>query len=152
MAPPRLGVGGVDAITGAVSGPAFAATSVPIYGLDVSPDGAVLYGAQQSSQLTAWTAATGVPRWRVAVDGSAQAVKYFDGTVYFGFHDGYRGDTSIKLLAVNPDNGAVDAAFMPAINSFYGVRAIDASSGGLVVGGNFTTVSGVSARHLAIFP
>ncbi len=139
----RLGVGGVDTITGAVSGPAFATTSVPIYGLDVSPDGTVLYGAQQSNQLTAWTTANGLRKWRVLVDGNAQAVKYYADTVYFGFHDGYQGNTSIKLLAENPATGAVDPAFMPAINSFYGVRAIDASAGGLVAGGYFTTVSGV---------
>ena len=147
----RLGVGGVDATTGAISGPEFAASSVPVYGVEVSPDGTMLYGAQQSNQLTAWATATGLRKWRVVTDGNAQAVKYFADTVYFGFHDGYQGDTTLKLLAVNPTTGAVDPGFRPAINSFNGVSAIDASAGGLVVGGRFTSVSGVSARHLAIF-
>lgn len=147
----RLGVGGVNAITGAISGPAFAFTSVPVYGLDVSPDGVMLFGAQKSNQLTAWTVASGSRKWRVNTDGNAQAVKYFADTVYFGFHDGYQGDTTLKLLAVDPSTGAVDPSFKPAINSFYGVFAIDASAGGLVVGGTFTKVSGVSARRVAIF-
>lgn len=147
----RLGVGGVDVTTGAISGPAFASTSVPIFGLDVNPDGTMLFGAQQSNQLTAWTVATGSRKWRVDTDGNAQAVKYFAGTVYFGFHDGYQGDTTLKLLAVDPTTGAVDPGFKPAINSFNGVWAIDASADGLVVGGSFTKVSGVTARRLAIF-
>ena len=125
---------------------------MPIYGLDVSPDGTVVYGAQKSNQLTAWNVSTGLRRWRVLTDGNAQAVKYYDDTVYFGFHDGYQGDTTLKLLAVDPATGAVDPDFRPAINSFYGVFAIDASAGGLVIGGRFTTVSGTSARHVAIFP
>ena len=148
----RLGVGAVDATTGAVSGPAFSGTSVPIYGLDVSPDGTVVYGAQKSNQLTAWNVNTGLRRWRVLTDGNGQAVKYHAGTVYFGFHDGYQGNTNLKLLAVNPATGAVDPTFRPEINSFYGVFAIDASADGLVIGGYFTTVSGTSARHVAIFP
>ncbi len=147
----RLGVGGVNATTGAISGPAFASASVPIYGLDVNPEGTMLFGAQQSNQLTAWTVATGSRKWRVEVDGNAQAVKYFAGTVYFGFHDGYQGDTTLKLLAVDPTTGAVDPGFKPAINSFNGVWAIDASADGLVVGGAFTQVSGVTARRVAIF-
>lgn len=153
----RSGVGALSSTTGAVVGPAFASTSVPIFALDVSPGGGVLYGAQRSNQLTAWAAASGVRRWRVGVDGNAQAVKYFDGSVYFGFHDGYQGNTALKLLAVNPKNGAVDPSFRPTINSFYGVWSIDAaapsgtSPGGLVIGGAFTTVDGHSARRLAIF-
>ncbi len=147
----RLGVGGVNAITGAISGPAFAFTSVPVHGLDVSPGGTMLFGAQKSNQLTAWTVASGSRKWQVNTDGNAQAVKYFADTVYFGFHDGYRGDTTLKLLAVDPTTGAVDPNFKPAINSFYGVFAIDASAAGLVVGGAFTKVSGVSAQRMAIF-
>ena len=42
------------------------------------------------------------------MDGNARAVEYDAGTVYVGLHDGHRGDTSLKLVAVNPDTGAVD--------------------------------------------
>lgn len=153
----RTGVGALSATTGAVVGPVFTFTSTPVFGLEVSPDGSVLYGGQQSNQLTAWTTTTGERRWKVGVDGNAQAVKYYDGVVYFGFHDGYEGDTTLKLLAVDPTTGAVDPTFRPAINSFYGVWSIDAapptatSLGGLVIGGAFTTVDGVAARRVAIF-
>lgn len=148
----QLGVGGVDSNTGATSGPVFDHTDVPIYGLDMSPDGSTLFGAQKSNQGSAWRVSTGTRIWHVGTDGNVQCVKFFSGTVYFGFHDGYQHDTTIKLLAVDPTSGAVDLSFHPTINSFMGVHSIDASPGGLVIGGAFTVVSGVSsARHLAIF-
>jgi hypothetical protein len=80
-----------------------------------------------------------------------QSVKYFNGSVYFGFHDGYQHDTTVKALAVNPANGAVDTTWKPSIDSFYGVHAIDATSDALVLGGAFKVVSGVAARGFAIF-
>ena len=86
-----------------------------------------------------------------AAEGKAQAVKYYDGMVYFGFHDGYQGNTNLKLLAVNATTGVVDSSFRPAIDSFSGKWAIEASSGGLVIGGAFTTVNGTRADRVAIF-
>jgi hypothetical protein len=148
---PRLGVAGVNGLTGALVGPAFDHTDVPVYGLDLSPDGTQLFGAQKSNQGSAWQTSTGVRSWRVGTDGNVQSVKYFNGSVYFGFHDGYQGDTTIKALAVNPANGAVDPTFKPSIDSFYGVHAIDATSDALVLGGAFKVVSGVAARGFAIF-
>ena len=80
-----------------------------------------------------------------------QAVKYFAGTVYCGFHDAFQqGDETLKLLAADAVTGALDPDFRPLINSFLGVRSIDVTSGGVVIGGNFTEFC-VSARGLAIF-
>ncbi len=147
----RLGLAGLDPATGALSGPAFTNTDVPMYGIATSPDGSTLFGAQKSNQGSAWRVDTGRRTWRVGTDGNVQAVEYFDGTVYLGFHDGYQGDTSLKLLAVDPASGAVDPTFRPAIDSFYGVFALDATANVLAVGGAFKNVTGAAHKHVALF-
>ncbi len=148
---PRQGAGALDLATGDTTGPAFAGSAIPTLGLDLSPDGTMLYGALSSNTCVAWRTTTGNRAWAIRTNGNIQAVKYFDGTVYCGFHDGYQGDTTVKLLAVDAVSGAIDASFRPSINSFLGVRAIDVTADGLVIGGNFNRVSGVSARGFALF-
>lgn len=147
----RLGLGGLNTTTGALIGPEFGHTDVPLFGLDISPDGSTLFGAQKSNQGAAWNVDTGTRNWVVRLDGNAQAVKYYDGTLYLGFHDGYQANTALKLLAIDPVTGEVDPSFMPSFDLFMGVHAIDVTADGLVVGGQFRTVSGVTARNFAIF-
>ena len=81
-----------------------------------------------------------------------QAVDYFDGETYIGFHDGFQGDTTTKLLAVNASSGAIDPNFRPTFNQFWGIRSISAGPWGLVIGGQFTTVSGTWAHNWARWP
>lgn len=125
----------------------------PTLGLDLSDDGTRLYGAggNSSNTMAAWSTGTGTRVWRVSADGDIQAVDYFDGVVYFGFHDGYQNNGTTKLLAADALTGAVDPDFRPRFNQFWGVFAISASSGGLVAGGQFTTVSGVRAPGVVRF-
>jgi hypothetical protein len=148
----RLGVAAVDSTTGDLVGPTFQDTGIPVYGLDISPDGTVVYGAQTNlNQGSAWDVDTGAELWQVGTDGNVQCVRYFDGVVYLGFHDGYQLDTTVKLLAVDPATGDVDPSFKPSIDSFYGVFALDVTADGLAIGGAFKTVSGVKDKHVAIF-
>jgi hypothetical protein len=146
----QAGMGGVDLTTGADAGFDFGASDTTI-GLDISPDGKLVYGALVSNAAVAWSTSTSHRVWTTRTDGNAQAIRYFDGTVYFGFHDGYLGDTNTKALAVDALTGAVDPSWMPTINTFLGVRSIDVTADGVVLGGNFTLVSGVKARGFAIF-
>lgn len=149
----RNGVGAVRAATGAVTGPAFASSAHPTLGLALSDDGTRLYGAGGSATNTmaAWNTTSGVRVWRVVTDGDIQAVAYFQGEVYFGFHDGYQGNGTTKLLAADAVTGRVDPGFRPVFNMFWGVFAISVSNQGLVAGGEFTRVSGVSTPGFARF-
>jgi hypothetical protein len=122
--------------------------------LSLSADGSILYGGSGNWNNTAaaWNVSTGTRLWRVVTDGDIQAIAYYGGEVFLGFHDGYQGDSRTKLLAVNALTGAVDPAFRPSFNQYWGVRAISASAAGLVIGGAFTWVSGVWADNWARFP
>lgn len=149
----RNGVGAVGSDTGAVTGPAFGTSARPTLGLDIDPTGTRLYGAggTATNTMAAWDTATGIRVWRVVTDGDIQATKYYGGTVYFGFHDGYQGNAATKLLAADAMTGAVDPTFRPRFDSFWGVFAIDAVGAGIVAGGEFTSVSGVPAQGFSIF-
>jgi hypothetical protein len=150
----RAGVGAVDGTTGATTGPAFATSVRPTLALDTNEDGTRLYGAGGTGANSnyAWDTGTGVRLWRVASDGDNQAIKYFRGIVFAGFHDGFRGDTGIKVIAIDARTGAVDPDWRPRIPAFWGVFAIDASEDGVVIGGEFPSVSGVPTTNFAMFP
>ncbi|WP_148571540.1 PKD domain-containing protein [Nocardioides caldifontis] len=149
----RNGMARVDAATGALASTVFASAARPTLDLELAPDGSRLFAAGGGTNAAgSWNTATGARQWRQTANGDIQAVELHDGTVYFGFHDGFQGDTTIKLLAADATTGALDPGFRPTFDQFWGVWALDASDAGLVVGGDFTTVSKVPARGLALFP
>jgi hypothetical protein len=148
---PRLGIGGLDGDTGELVGPEFGHTDTPVYGLDVNPDGSMLFAAQKSNQGGGWRVSDGERRWVVRMDGNAQAAKYFDGNVYLGFHDGYQGNVELKLLSADAVTGAVDPDFRPTFDRFMGVHAIDTTADKLVVGGQWDIASGVARKNIAVF-
>lgn len=150
----RTGVGAVNATTGAITGPAFASSAKPTFGLDITPNGATVFGAGggPTNAAAAWATDTGTRKWRIVTDGDNQAIRWFGGTVYFGFHDGYQGDAHVHLLAADAATGALNTSFVPSIVGFWGVWALDVTDEGVVAGGDFTSVSGVPARGVARFP
>ncbi|HSV40649.1 MAG TPA: PKD domain-containing protein [Nocardioidaceae bacterium] len=150
----RNGLAGVEVSTGAVAGPAFANSARPTYAVEVNEDGSRVFaaGGSATNSSAAWSTVDGSRRWRVVTDGDNQALTYYRGVVYIGFHDGYQGDASLKLLAVDASSGAVDASFRPEFDDFWGVWTIDISERGLVAGGDFTTVQNISTRGFALFP
>jgi len=147
----RIGVGGVSSDTGRASGPALQYTTAKQYTVDVSTDGSQVFSGADSNAVTAWRTSNGTRQWRDWTDGNVQAVKYQDGTLYFGFHDGMNLDTSVKLLAINASNGVLDDTFRPVIRQFWGVFTIDATATAVVAAGEFTSANGVRAQNLARF-
>ena len=146
------GLAAVDAVTGELTGPAFVEPADPdVMSLDVSADGTQVFGGVTANQCLAWDSASGARQWSLGTDGNVQAVGYADGLVYCGFHDGLAGDTLTKAVAVEAGTGVMDPDWLPRIDSFLGVFAVDVTPAGLVLGGTFTTVSGVSARGFAVF-
>lgn len=151
---PRQGVGAVSSTTGATSPTVFASSERPTLALTTNGDGTRLFGGGGTggNALAAWNTTTGVRAWRQVAMGDVQTVKYYRGMVYFGFHDGYQDDTRLKVLAADESTGLVDPEFRPRFDGFWGVFAVDASDAGVVVGGEFTTISGVAAQGWARFP
>lgn len=149
----RRGVGAVSTTSGAVTGPSYAFSVSPTLDVDVNDDGTMIYvaAAEFANSVVAYDAATGRRVFRQTAMGDVQAVDYFNGVVYFGFHEGFGGDTALRLLAADARTGALDPDFRPTFNMFWGVWSITAVAGGLVVGGEFTRVSGVTARYWVRF-
>ena len=84
---------------------------------------------------------------------TARAVLPIGGVLYAGFHDGYRGDHILKLLGLNPSNGAVTSFSPTIIGGVLGVRAMAAGSNRLVAVGDFSSVGTTHKLHaVAIFP
>ena len=150
----RSGMGLVDPTTGNAVGPAFASTVRPMLTLSWSADGSALFGGSGNSDNLAarWSPSTGARGWHFSVGGDVQAIDFYDGDVYVGFHDNYQGNTATKLLGVDASSGAISPSFRPTFNQFFGVRSICAGPWGLVIGGQFTTVSGVWAHNVANWP
>jgi Domain of unknown function (DUF5122) beta-propeller len=149
----RTGIGAVSSTSGSIVGPSFAYAVRPIFAVDVNEDGSSVFAAtgSTSNAPVAWRTSNGSRRWRITTDGDVQAIRYYDGTVYFGFHDGYQGNTSLHALAADANSGAVDPAFRPTMVGFWGTWCIDATSAGVVLGGQFTRVSGVAHQGWARF-
>lgn len=164
----RLFVGGRHLTIGGVSMPRLAAidlatrtvVGVPlgfladeVFDVAVSPDGALVYGAVggAANLVAAWNLATGERLWFHRVDGDVQAVALAHGNLWFGFHDGAGGDTTVRLLAADAVTGEL-LPFRPVIDTFFGVWAISATDGHLAIAGAFRNVAGVPSRGIAHFP
>lgn len=143
----------LDPQTGSAIGPGFQFADAPILDIDVTPDGSMVFAAiagfQNRSQ--AWSTFDGSRRWYHRAMGDTQAVAYYDGNLFFGFHEGFEDDLSVRLLAADVLTGELQA-FRPSVNSFFGVWALDANATGLAAGGEFTNVSGVGTKGIAVFP
>jgi hypothetical protein len=150
----RSGLGLVSPTSGNAVGPTFAGSVRPMLTVSWSGDGSALFGGSGNSNNLAarWNPGTGALGWHFSVGGDVQAIDFYNGDVYVGFHDNYQGNTAIKLLGVNASSGAISGSFRPTFNQFFGVRTISAGPWGLVVGGQFTTVSGVWAHNVASWP
>lgn len=142
------GLGGVNPVTGAATGPTFPVPPDVTFALDVNETGSQLFvaGGAQNNSAQSYNTATGARQWVRRAMGDMQAIDYHSGTVYFGFHEGFGGDTSVRVLAATSSNGALDSELRPTFNRFLGVWSISATDNGLVVGGVFTRVSGVAAE------
>jgi hypothetical protein len=150
----RSYVSEVDPTTGKVQGPAFASVGDLIRDLTVKDDGTTVYGGGGGgfNSAAAWDATTGKRIWAVRADGDTQAIASSNGYVYMGFHDGFQGNKTLRLLALDPGTGAVSPSFMPISGSYPGVVALEADGRYLVAGGLFPRMGGTAVRGLAIIP
>ncbi|MGL5809441.1 MAG: hypothetical protein ACRCYQ_05820 [Nocardioides sp.] len=149
----RRYVAAVNTTTGTAEGPNLNSTATGrAFAVDVTPDGTTVFAAlgDGANRAVAWNASSGSRRWRQVAMGDVQAVRYVDGNLFFGFHEGFNDDLTVRMLAADALTGTLED-FSPSINSFYGVWAIDATSEAIVAGGEFTSVSGVATGKVAIF-
>jgi hypothetical protein len=154
---PRSGIAAVDGSTGAATAAVFAGVDGPPLDLALDDGGSRLFAGLGGTDgvgdaVGAWDTSSGRQLWRHAADGDVQAVAHHRGVVYFGFHEGFRGDRSIRLLAANASDGGLDGRFRPSFDRFWGVYAIAVTDHVVAAGGDFTRVSGVPAQGLVQFP
>ena len=149
----RSGVAAVSSRRGNTREVVFRSSARPTFGLAVNASGSRLFtaGGTRENAVAAWRTTTGARIWRQVAMGDVQAIEYYRGSVYFGFHDGFAGDSSLKVLAADAATGALDPQFRPSFDRFWGVFAIDVTDDALAVGGEFRVVSGVPAEGLARF-
>ena len=112
----RRGVGAVARATGVLRGPAYAASVHPSFGVEVSADGSRLLVAagEYANALVAWDATSGAQLFRHTAMGDVQALDVQGDHVYFGFHEGFGGDTNLKVLAARVSTGELDRR-LPAV-------------------------------------
>lgn len=150
----RTGVAAVDGASGAATTLLFRDTYTGVLALDLNDSGTRLFGAVAGAgnQAAAWNTTTGTRVWRQRADGDVQAVVHHRDTVYFGFHESFDGNTTVRLLAADAATGTLDASFRPTWDRYWGVNALAASDDVLAAAGDFTRVSGVAAQGIALFP
>lgn len=149
----RIGLAAVDGTTGAV-GPALAGTFRPTLDLDMDPSGRRLFAAVGGggNQAVAWDTVTGNRLWRQWADGDVQTVAYHRDTLYFGFHESFGGDLSLRLLAADASTGALDPDFRPTFDRYWGLFDLSVTDDVVAAAGDFTEVGGVAARGIVLFP
>jgi hypothetical protein len=150
---PRNYLAGLTA-GGDLSGPAFdQSDNYPILALDTNDTGSRVFAAigGAGNQAASFNTATGSRMWRQRADGDVQAVTHQGDNVYFGFHEGFGGNPDLRLLAADATSGQLESAFQPPINSYWGIRALDATDRGLLAGGEFTTVNGAENGRAGFF-
>jgi hypothetical protein len=166
-------VTGLDPISGANAGPAFANVPDQVQEIEVSPDGTRVFAGLQNkgNSLVALEISTGRQLWRCRAKGNVQAVEVSNGDVYYGFHDGFKigengagedvVDSRIKVVraaAGGPagqcpmESTASGANLVPnwAPSIDKQVWSITSNGNLLVVTGDFAQVGG-STRHGGFF-
>ena len=153
----RIGLAALNPTTGAAVAPVFSQTVNLIQDIDINETGSQIYGAlagapANGNRAAAYSTATGARQWAQQAMGDMQAVAYHGGNVYFGFHEGFRNDLSVRVLVADAGTGNLENIWRPTVDSFFGVWAIDATVGAAAIGGTFTQVEGVNTRGVAVFP
>ncbi|MFN8125483.1 MAG: PQQ-binding-like beta-propeller repeat protein [Candidatus Nanopelagicales bacterium] len=121
----RRYLAGVDAVGASLPVTFALSNDYGVQALDLNDDGSRVFAAIGGSgnQAAAFNATTGTKLWRQRAMGDVQAVAYEAGNVYFGFHEGFENDLTLRLLAADAQTGALEN-FRPPVNSFYGVRGL----------------------------
>ena len=102
------------------------------------------------NSAAAWSVNGGRRVWRDQANGDVQAVVYARSNAYFGFHDGFAGDTSLRLLAADAVDGTL-TPFAPQSSGSVGVLALASSGPYLVAVGKFPKMGSVNVKSVAVF-
>ena len=94
----RLGVAAVHSGSGRTRSVVFTDAARQTLGLAVNDSGSRLFtaGGTRENAVAAWRTTTGARVWRDRAMGDIQAIDFLDGTVYFGFHQGFAGDRCVR--------------------------------------------------------
>ena len=140
--------------------------SHPAYPVFALAEASVLFvgGGGAGGHVASYTL-TGTQQWAAQLDGDVHGLALAGGEVVAGGHfnnycQGGTGSgspfvcttpiTRHHILALST-SGNLDTTWHPSLNSSLGVFAEHATSSKLYIGGDFTTVSGVSQPHFARF-
>ena len=150
----------VNATTGALLNPVFKNVGDVILDLSVNTDnGSQVFGAGGGgfNSAAAWSTSDGTRQWVQRANGDVQAVKFArkngttaGGNVYFGFHDGFGGNTKLRVLAADAATGILEASFEALAGGNPGDVALDSDGRNLVVGGKFPKMGTVKVKGLSI--
>ncbi len=150
----RKGVAELRATTGAATAfePTLGGVGVAVA---LSPDGSRLYFSTEHNRLIAYRPAkSNQPLFKWLLDGDAQAIAASATEIYFGGHFVHmtRGATNAVRhhLASVSSTGAL-TTWDPGVDGTLGVWATVASPIGLQIGGDFTTVGGMTRPGFARF-
>jgi hypothetical protein len=160
-----LRLAAVDGASGAVD-PAFLPRApAEVRALAIDPAGIYAATAGVGGRAISYTPA-GLVRWQRVFDGDAAAIATAGGVIYVGGHfdsacltakNGVHGactdgsEPRLKLAAVTR-TGAL-TPWAPQGNGVIGVRvlSVNATTGALAAGGDFTTIDGADRRRFALF-
>ncbi|GGQ59535.1 LamG domain-containing protein [Couchioplanes azureus] len=155
----------VDGVTGTLDKSFLPKPVSQVFALTTDAAGVYAALGGQGGRAIAYTFA-GAARWTRVFDGDAQAIATLDGTTYVGGHfdractttnNGAQGlctDGSVSRVKLAAIDGAGNLTeWGPQANGVVGVRTLGANPaiGLLSVGGDFTTVAGVTRKRYASF-
>ncbi|MEP6640964.1 MAG: hypothetical protein ABJB93_03545 [Gaiellales bacterium] len=167
--PTNLGVGAVDATTGASLPWAWHTSDLQTFRqfqlLSFAQDGSTLFGAGTGNGGSAmsWDMETGTLNYIEGFNGNVVGVGVADGIFYIGGHfSGYDGPvpgsnfttpvaSRDKLAAVDEATGLVLSPWNPAVNTPLGIEALGAGGTSVAIGGEFTKAGGVAQLHFTLF-
>jgi hypothetical protein len=147
---PRSFLAAVNAIDGALNPAVYDGINGTV--LDLSVAGNQLFAAADAgfNSVAAWNVGGGAMTWRQRANGDVQAVTYARGNAYFGFHDGFNGDTTLRLLAADAGNGTI-TPFAPQSAGSVGVLGLSSDGPYLAAVGKFPKMGGVNVKNVAVF-
>lgn len=142
-------------VPGFVSGATNLTYKSPVFDIAVGGNGRIFVGVGgQGGACASVNDATGAVLWSKHANGNLQAVSASGPTVFCGGHfsgaGAFDGQTRYKLASVDAVSGTT-LPFAPKINSALGVWSVATVPGALLIGGDFTQISGVTQTRFAQF-